>query len=64
MQINLFCSGSKGNSCLIQTTTTKVLVDCGPSTKRYMTNSLKDVDVKVDDLDAVLITHSHSDHIR
>lgn len=64
MQIDLFCSGSKGNSCLIQTATTKVLVDCGPSTKRYMITSLKDVDVKVEDLDAVLITHSHSDHIR
>ena len=41
-----------------------MLVDCGPSTKRYMTTPSKDVDVKVDDLDAVLITHSHSDHIR
>lgn len=64
MQINLFCSGSKGNACLIQTAQAKVLIDCGPSTKRYMTNSLNDADVKVEDLDAVLITHSHSDHIR
>lgn len=64
MQIDLFCSGSKGNSCLIQTKKAKVLVDCGPTTKRYMTNSLNDANVKIEDLDAVLITHSHSDHIR
>lgn len=64
MRIDLFCSGSKGNSCLIRTENAKVLIDCGPSTKRYMTNSLKDAGVSPGDLDALLITHSHSDHIR
>lgn len=64
MRVDLLCSGSKGNACLIQSGSTRILIDCGPSTKRYMKNSLQECGVEPEDLDAVLITHSHSDHIR
>ncbi|GEM_PF-230860 len=64
MRVDLFCSGSKGNSCLVRTATTSILIDCGPSTKRYMTQSLQSADLTSDTLDALLITHSHSDHVR
>lgn len=64
MRVDLFCSGSKGNSCLVRTATTSILIDCGPSTKRYMMQSLQSAKLTPDTLDALLITHSHSDHIR
>lgn len=40
MRIDLLCSGSKGNSCLIRHKDTQLLIDCG-STKKYLMESLK-----------------------
>lgn len=62
MRVDVLCSGSKGNSCLVTSGSARLLIDCG-STKRYLTQALAQVDVKPEDLMAVLITHSHSDHI-
>lgn len=64
MRVDLLCSGSKGNSCLVRTAHTSILIDCGPSTKKYMRQSLAQAGQDPDDLQALLITHSHSDHIR
>lgn len=64
MRVDLLCSGSKGNACLVRTENTSILIDCGPTTKRYMRNSLQDAGCSIAGLDALLITHSHSDHIR
>lgn len=64
MRIDLLCSGSKGNACLVRAGQTAILIDCGPSTKRYMFASMEQCGCALEDLDAVLITHSHSDHIR
>lgn len=64
MKIDLLCSGSKGNSCLVRSDTTSILIDCGPTTKRYQVNALQECGVSIDNLDALLITHTHSDHIR
>lgn len=63
MQVNLLCSGSKGNACLVQSESTKILIDCG-GTKRYLVNELAKCDVSPSTLNGLLITHSHSDHIR
>ena len=38
------------------------MIDCG-TTKRYLFEHLKELQISLDDLDAVLITHNHSDHI-
>lgn len=62
MRIDLLCSGSKGNSCLIRHKNTQLLIDCG-STKKYLMDSLKKVQARVDDTDGVLISHAHSDHV-
>ncbi len=62
MRVDLLCSGSKGNSCLVREGGTQILIDCG-STKKYLMNSLKSVNQKVDDLNGVLITHTHKDHV-
>jgi phosphoribosyl 1,2-cyclic phosphodiesterase len=59
-------SGSEGNALLIEasdgTTTTRVLLDCGFSVKE-IEKRLARLALATDDLDAVLITHEHADHI-
>lgn len=62
MKYTLIASGSKGNSCLIETRETKVLIDCG-TTKRYLLSCFNDLNINIDDLDALVLTHNHSDHI-
>ena len=59
-----FCSlfsGSSGNSSLIQTKNTKILVDAGVSAKK-IENSLISLDVNPAEIDAIIVTHEHSDH--
>ncbi len=61
MKFTILGSGSTGNSVLICTEKTKVLVDVGLSAKETL-RRLTLVGVDFADLDAVLITHEHSDH--
>ena len=56
-------SGSSGNSALVYTEKTFVLVDAGISAKQLRIR-LNDVDVDPDQLDGILITHEHGDHTR
>ena len=56
-------SGSSGNSALVYTEKTFVLVDAGISAKQLRIR-LKDVGVDPDKLDGILITHEHGDHTR
>lgn len=61
-----FCplaSGSKGNCIYLGTPNAKILIDAGLS-GRQITKRLEEIDVDIDDIDAVLITHEHSDHIQ
>ncbi len=55
-------SGSTGNAFLILTPGAKVLIDAGKSA-RALTQALASVGVGPDELDAILITHDHHDHI-
>jgi phosphoribosyl 1,2-cyclic phosphodiesterase len=61
-----FCplaSGSKGNSIFVGTNNTRILIDAGLSAKATQEKlSLLAVDIR--DIDAILITHEHVDHIR
>ena len=62
MKFAQLCSGSKGNSFYLENDGTKVLIDCG-GTKKYLFSALAQLNVSPQDLDAVIITHDHSDHI-
>ena len=62
LKISPLFSGSKGNCIYIGTETSKVLVDAGYSCTK-IANELKKVDTHMEDIDGILITHEHSDHI-
>ena len=61
LQICSLRSGSKGNAVLVFTEKTKILVDCGISGKN-VESCLSGIDISATELDAILITHEHSDH--
>ena len=61
-----FCSlfsGSSGNCSIIQSENTKILIDIGESTKKIVT-ALEQLNIKPEEIDAILITHEHSDHTK
>src|SRR5882724_2008458 len=60
--VTVLASGSQGNSALISSATTRVLVDAGLSC-RELTRRLRASGEDPSALDAILITHEHSDHI-
>ena len=62
MQIHVLASGSTGNATFIEMEDTKLLVDAGISTRRIK-QSLDAIGTKVEDIDGVLITHEHRDHV-
>ena len=62
MRMTVLASGSKGNSTVISSSRTRVLVDAGLSCREL----LKRMSIAGEDpgqLDAILITHEHQDHI-
>lgn len=63
MKISVLSSGSKGNSALIETDNTKILIDLGV-TKSYVENKLDEIGVTPKDIKAILITHTHVDHVQ
>lgn len=61
-----FCSlysGSTGNSLFIETDNCKLLVDAGVSAKKIV-DGLSLIDVDVSDINAILVTHEHTDHVQ
>ncbi len=61
-----FCvlgSGSKGNAIFIESSNTRVLIDCGFSA-REVSSRLTSVGVHASSIAAVVITHEHTDHIK
>lgn len=62
MIYHMIASGSKGNVFVLENGESKLLIDCG-TTQRNIKNNLNKLNIELDDLDCVLITHDHSDHI-
>ncbi len=60
-----FCplaSGSKGNALYLGTPKAKILIDVGIS-KKSLVERLETIGVEIAEIDAVIITHEHHDHI-
>lgn len=61
-----FCplaSGSKGNCVYLGSDNAKILIDAGMSTKMIKAR-LEEIGVGITEIDAILITHEHTDHIQ
>lgn len=63
MKLKVLASGSKGNSSLLITDKIKVLIDLGMSYP-YIIAKLLESNIGPSDIEAILITHTHSDHIK
>lgn len=61
-----FCSlysGSTGNSLFVESDNSKLLIDSGVSAKK-IEDGLNSIGVNITDIDAILVTHEHSDHVQ
>lgn len=54
-------SGSKGNATIVASGDTMLMIDCGFSL-RETSRRLQRLDIEPTQLDAILVTHEHSDH--
>lgn len=63
MLFSTLASSSSGNTSVLSSGRASLLIDAGISTRRIITG-LKGLNIKGEDLSAVLITHEHSDHIK
>ncbi len=63
MKMMSIASGSSGNCIYIGTEKTHVLIDAGVSKKKII-EGLKTLHLTLADIDAILITHEHDDHIK
>ena len=60
--VHTLASGSSGNAAVLSCGDTHLLIDAGISCRR-ITVALKELGLTPADLTAILITHTHSDHI-
>lgn len=61
-----FCSifsGSSGNCLFVNSNHTKLLIDSGVSCKKVC-EGLESIGASINDIDAILVTHEHSDHVQ
>jgi phosphoribosyl 1,2-cyclic phosphodiesterase len=54
-------SGSKGNATIVSSGSTNLLIDCGFSLRQFE-KRLISLSIGPENIDAILITHEHSDH--
>ncbi len=61
MKIKVLASGSKGNCSLIETASARFLIDIGITYQR-LNKELEKMNLTIEDIDALLLTHAHNDH--
>jgi phosphoribosyl 1,2-cyclic phosphodiesterase len=62
VSVSVLASGSRGNSAIIASSSTRILVDAGVSCREIF-KRMKTIGEDPHSLSAILITHEHSDHI-
>lgn len=63
MEFYTIASSSAGNAALVRQGSTTILIDAGISCRR-IERALASLALSLSDLDAILITHEHIDHVR
>jgi phosphoribosyl 1,2-cyclic phosphodiesterase len=63
MRMTVLASGSKGNSTLVSSTRTRILVDAGLSCRELL-KRMRAAGEDPESLDAILVTHEHQDHVQ
>lgn len=63
MELCSIASGSSGNCIYAGTDDHHVLIDAGIS-KKKIENGLEEIGLKASEMDAILITHEHMDHVK
>ncbi len=63
MRVCNLSSGSKGNCTYVEGEYGKLLVDIGVNAK-YVIDNLTEMGIKPEEINAILVTHEHSDHIK
>lgn len=62
MKVCVLASGSKGNVTYVEANNKKILLDAGKNYK-YIKYRLKEINVDIKDINYILISHNHTDHI-
>ena len=62
MKVKNIASGSSGNVTLVESNNINILIDCGISCKK-INEGLKEEGLSLSNIDGILITHEHTDHI-
>ena len=63
MRMTVLASGSRGNSTLVASNRTRILVDAGLSCRELL-KRMKTAGEDPECLDAILVTHEHQDHVQ
>ncbi|MCB0318311.1 MAG: MBL fold metallo-hydrolase [Bdellovibrionales bacterium] len=63
MRFSVLSSGSKANCTFLEAGNTRILIDCGLSAKQTELR-LTSLGINPASIDAIILTHEHSDHIR
>lgn len=63
VRMTVLASGSKGNSTIVSSTRTRILVDAGLSCREIF-KRMQSVGEDPGTLDAILVTHEHQDHVQ
>ena len=63
LRVAVLGSGSKGNAVVVEAGGRRLLLDCGFSC-REIVRRLRKVGLEPEDIDAMVLTHEHGDHVR
>jgi phosphoribosyl 1,2-cyclic phosphodiesterase len=63
VRMTVLASGSKGNSSIVASSRTRILVDAGLSCREIF-KRMRMAGEEIENLDAILITHEHQDHVQ